>query len=83
LDIKIQPLSNINFGILKHVKKRPYGTFMDGVYKGLNVEVYDADIYNQRLIYISDSCRNFIKSKLIYFVDGIKKIARAEGKGHG
>ena len=56
---------------------------MDGVYKGLNVEVYDADVYNQRLIYISDSCRNFIKSKLIYFVDGIKKIARAEGEGHG
>lgn len=56
---------------------------MDGVYKGLNVEVYDAHIYNQRLIYISDECRNFIKSKLIYFVDGIKKIARAEGRRHG
>ena len=43
----------MNFGILKKVKQRPYGTYMEGTYKGLKIEVYDAYKYNQFLIYVS------------------------------
>ena len=35
----IQPIQNINFGILKKVKQRSYGTYMEGEYKGLKYEV--------------------------------------------
>ena len=68
-----------NFGILKKVKKRPYGDYMEGEYKGYKVEVYDAFKFNQLLIYVSKNL-NFVKSKLTYWQDGIKKITKAEGK---
>ena len=79
--MKIQPTDNISFGILKGVKKRPYGEYMWGEYKGYKVEVYDAYKYNQLLIYISKKMQ-FIKSKLTYIVDGEKKVTRAEGRGY-
>lgn len=68
------------FGILKKVKKRPYGEYLEGEYKGFKIEVYDAYKYNQFLIYVSKNM-NFIKSKLIYWLDGVKKVTRAEGRG--
>lgn len=71
--------AGIYFGILKKVKKRPYGDYMEGEYKGLKFEVYDAYKFNQLLIYVSKQM-NFIKSKLTYWQDGIKKVTRAEGK---
>lgn len=67
------------FGILKEVKPRDYGRYMWGIYNGKKIEVYDAYKYNQFLIYVSENMR-FIKSKLIYWVDGVKKVIRAEGK---
>ena len=76
--MRIKPIDNVNFGILKYVKKKPYGTYMEGEYKGLKIEVYDAYKYSQLLIYVSKSM-NFIKFKLIYYVDGIKKVTRAGG----
>jgi hypothetical protein len=80
VDIKpIQPTDNIHFGILKGVKKRPYGDYLWGEYKGKKIEVYDAKEFQQLLIYVSETMR-FVKSKLIYFQDGVKKIIRAEGK---
>lgn len=78
----IQPTDNIKFGILKKVKKRPYGDYMEGAYKGYKVEVYDAYKFNQLLIYVSKNL-SFIKSKLIYWADGVKKVTRAEGKIKG
>lgn len=80
--MKVQPIptTSLSFGILKKVKKRPYGEYLEGEYKGLKIEVYDAYKFNQFLIYVSKNM-NFIKSKLIYWVDGVKKITRAEGKG--
>ena len=74
--MKIQPIDNTSFGILKGIKKRPYGQYMWGEYRGKKIEVYDAYKYNQLLIYVSENM-NFIKSKLIYFQDGIKKVMRA------
>ena len=75
----VQPIQPINFGILKKVKTRPYGTYMEGTYKGFKIEVYDAYKYNQFLIYVSKNM-NFIKSKLTYWMDGVKKVTRAEGR---
>lgn len=81
MDIQpIQPTDNIKFGILKGVKKKPYGEYLEGEYKGYKVEVYDAFKFNQLLIYVSKNL-NFVKSKLTYWQDGIKKITKAEGKG--
>lgn len=77
--MNVQPINNISFGILKGVKPREYGEYMWGEYKGKKIEVYDAYKYQQLLIYISENM-NFIKSKLIYWMDGVKKITRAEGK---
>ena len=75
----IQPIDSTNFGILQKVKTRPYGTYMEGMYKGFKIEVFDAYKNNQKLIYVSKDL-HFIKSKLIYWLEGIKKIARAEGR---
>ena len=80
--MKIQPIETVNnthFGILKGIKQRPYGEYMWGEYKGHKVEVFNAYKNNQFLIYVSKNMR-FIKSKLTYWVDGVKKIARAENK---
>lgn len=72
--------SNISFGILKSISKKPYGDYMLGEYKGYKIEIYDAKKYNQFLIYISDKVGNFVKSKLNYIENGIKKTTKAEGK---
>lgn len=64
------------FGILKSHKKKPYGYYMVGEYKGKKIEVFNAYKNNQLLIYVSEKM-NFVKSKLIYFQDGIKKVMRA------
>ena len=77
--MKIQPTDNINFGILKGVKNRSYGHYMWGMYKGKKIEVFDAWKNNQMLIYVSENMR-FIKSKLVYWMDGVKKVMRAQGK---
>ena len=80
MDIQpIQPTDNIHFGILQKVKQRSYGTYMEGTYKGLKYEVYDAYKYNQLLIYVSKNM-NFIKSKLTYWLGGEKKVTTARGK---
>lgn len=75
----VKPSPSISFGILKGVKKRPYGDYLWGEYKGNKIEVYDAYKYKQLLIYVSKNLR-FLKSKLIYWQDGIKRITRAEGR---
>ena len=68
----------LTFGIYKGSKKRPYGEYKWGEYKGLKIEVFDAYKNNQKLIYVSKNMK-FIKSKLTYWLNGIKKIARAGG----
>lgn len=70
---------SISFGILKGVKPRSYGHYMWGEFKGKKIEVFDAWKHKQMLIYVSENM-NFIKSKLTYWMDGIKKVMRANGK---
>lgn len=69
---------SVSFGILKTYRKTPYGSYMKGVYKEHNIEIYDAKKYNQKLQYVSDKFLNWVKSKLIYFDKGIKKVTKSE-----
>ena len=78
--MKVQPTDSIAFRIYKGSKIRPYGEYKWGVYRDKKIEIYDAYKHNQKLIYVSDKFKNFIKSKLTYWQDGIKKITRAEGR---
>lgn len=74
----IQPIDNVNFKIYKGSAKKSYGEYTWGEYKGLKIEVFDAYKHHQKLFYVS-KCLNFIKSKLIYWIDGKKKITRCGG----
>lgn len=79
--MRINNINSINFGVLDRssVEKRPYGTYYKGTYKGYNIEVYDAFENKEKLVYVSDKVGNFVKYKLTYFQDSIKKIMKAHG----
>lgn len=79
--MNIQPTNNVRFGIYKGSKQRPYGEYKWGEFKGYKIEVFDAFKHNQKLIYVSDKLKRFVKSKLTYIMDGVKKVTKAEGKG--
>lgn len=68
------------FGILKGHNNTRYGNYMWGIYKGQKIEVFNAFKHNQKLIYVSNEFLNWVKSKLIYMQDGIKKVVRSEAK---
>lgn len=86
--MQVQPIRHpspnpkpITFGILKGYKKTSYGQYMWGTYKDHKIEVFDAtEKYGQKLQYVSDSLLRWVKSKLIYLQDEIKKINRSEAK---
>jgi hypothetical protein len=69
------------FGILKGHRLTSYGEYTWGIYKGKKIEVFDAKKHQQKLIYVSDNkLLKWIKSKLTYIQDGIKKINRSEAR---
>ena len=68
------------FGILEHWHPTRYGDYKCGHYKGYKIEVFHDKKYDQKLIYVSDSLMNWVKSKLIYIQNGIKKVMRAENR---
>ena len=76
----VKSLSFPSFGIYKGSKPRAYGEYRWGFYKGYKIEVYDAYNYKQKLIYVSDKLKNFVKSKLFYIENGVKKVTKAEGR---
>ena len=76
--MNIQPISKINFGIYKGTKITRYGQCDYGVFKEKNIEIYFDKQDKTKLYYVSDLFRNWIKSKLIYFENNIKKIIRSE-----
>ena len=78
--MKTQPITSPTFGIYKGHKPTHYGEYTWGKYKDYNIEIYDARKENMKLQYVSDKVRNWVKSKLIYFQDGIKRITRSERK---
>lgn len=81
--MKPQPITTYNpsFGIYKGSKKTPYGDYIWGNYKGYKIEIFDAKKYNQKLYYVSNNqTLKWIKSKLRYFQNGIRKIIRSNAK---
>ena len=72
--MNINNITQLNFGIYKETKKTRYGQCDYGLYKNKNIEIYYDKQDNTKLFYVSDQLRNWIKSKLIYFEKGIKKI---------
>ena len=78
--MKIQPIqrNQLNFGIYKGTKKTNYGYCDYGVFKDHNIEIYFDKTDKTKLYYVSDMVRNWIKSKLIYFENNIKKVIRSE-----
>ena len=70
----------ISFGIYQKTIKSAYGTCVIGEYKGDNIKIYTNKYDKTKLFYISDRFRNWIKSKLIYFENGVKKIKRSKAK---
>lgn len=78
--MKTQPIKPYNptFGIYLRTKRTSYGHCDIGKYKGNNIEIYHDYESRSKLYYVSDAVRKWIKSKLIYFQNGIKKINRSE-----
>ena len=80
--MRIDTSSQISFGIYKNTRVTSYGQCVSGVFRNKNIEIYSAKEDGRlihKLFYVSDSVRNFIKSKLIYFENGNKKIVRSYG----
>lgn len=80
--MKPQPIQTYNptFGIYLKTKRTAYGHCDIGKFKGNNIEIYHDYTDKTKLYYVSDSVRKWIKSKLIYFDNGIKKIMRSENE---
>lgn len=82
--MRVQPLRQpspnpITFGILKGYKITSYGQYTWGEYKGHKIEIYDAKQHKQKLQYVSNSkTLKWLKSKLIYIQNGIRKVLRSE-----
>jgi hypothetical protein len=73
-----EPSYNQTFGIYLRTRKTGYGHCDIGKFKGNNIEIYHDNETKSKLYYVSDNLRNWIKSKLIYFERGFKKIVRSE-----
>lgn len=68
---------NPTFGIYIKTRKTSYGHCDIGLFKGKNIEIYHDYGTKSKLYYVSDSVRKWVKSKLIYFQNGIKKVCRS------
>lgn len=81
--MKPQPITTYNpsFGIYKGIKRTSYGKCTYGNYKGYNIEIYDDVKDKAKLYYVSDNIRRWVKSKLVYLDNGIKKIIRSNSNG--
>lgn len=79
--MKVEPTQpKPTFGIYLKTRKTPYGYCDIGRYNGNNIEIFNDTKDKTKLYYVSDKFRNWIKSKLVYFEKGIKKIIRSEAK---
>ena len=81
--MKPRPIDSVSFGIYLKTRKTGYGQCDYGIFRNKNIEIYTAKENGSllhKLFYVSDAVRNFIKSKLIYFENGKKKILRCEGR---
>ncbi len=79
--MKIQPIQPTkpqpSFGIYLKTRKTAYGHCDIGKLKGYNIEIYHDYDTKSKLTYVSDMLRNWVKSKLVYFEHGIKKVNKS------
>lgn len=68
----------VNFGVYRWQKQTAYGERTHGQFKGYNIDIYHDKRDNTKLYYVSDQIKNWIKSKLEYYQNGIKKIIYSE-----
>lgn len=80
--MKPQPITTYNpsFGIYKGYKPTKYGGHLWGEYKGYNIDIYTDNRDKVKLQYVSDSNRRWLRSKLIYYFNGIKRIIKSNNK---
>lgn len=80
--MKIEPIqkNNITFGIYIKTRKTSYGHCDIGKFKENNIEIYHDYETKSKLVYVSDKVRNWIKSKLVYFLNGIKRVSKSENE---
>lgn len=71
----------ISFGIYKGHRITPYGKCTYGEYKKYHIQVYDDREDKAKLYYVSDDKLRWVKSKLVFFRDGIRKIIRSNSNG--
>ena len=81
MDTTIKRPDPVSFGIYQCTKYTDYGKWTKGKYKGYHIEIYDDKIDNAKLYYVSDKLRKWVKSKLVYLDNGIKKIIRSNSNG--
>ena len=67
-----------NFGIYKGTKKSPFGQCLYGTYKGNTIEIHSNKYDDNKLFYITDNMGKWIRSKLVYWVNGVKSIAKSD-----
>lgn len=88
--MKINPVDNkfgkpkpypVSFGIYKGTRVTSYGKCTYGKYRDYNIEVYDDVKDKAKLYYVSDNIRRWVKSKLVYLDNGIKRIIRSNSNG--
>ena len=80
--MKAQQIQSYNpsFCVYLKTRKTIHGHCDIGKYKGNNIEIYNDYKDKTKLYYVSDSVRKWIKSKLIYFENGIKKVIRSNAR---
>ena len=69
-----------SFGIYKNTRITPYGKCTYGEYKKYHIQVYDDREDKAKLYYISDDKLKWVKSKLVFFRDGIKRVLKSNSK---
>lgn len=78
----IETNRKINFGIYKYSKITPYGNRITGEYKDKIIDIYNDTNKNIKLYYVSDKNNNWIKSKLVYYINNIKQVATSNKKDY-
>lgn len=78
--MKTQPISKNSptFGIYKGTKIKHYGQCVYGQFKDNNIEIYSDNLRQTKLYYVTNKFRKWIKSKLVYFENGIKNTVYSE-----
>lgn len=83
--MQIQPIQpnkpQPSFGVYRGMRKTTYGKCIYGKYKDYNIEIYDDKQDNAKLYYVSDNMYKWIKSKLVYLDNGIKRVIRSNSYG--